>query len=61
MEEPYGDEFEMNFTLRDWFAGKALANRMITGRGGVTGSDYPEEIANEAYRVADAMLKERAK
>ena len=40
-------------TLRDWFAGQALSGRMM--------SDWGEahEFAQHAYRIADAMLKER--
>lgn len=40
-------------TLRDWFAGQALAGMDIAGC-----TDYPE-IAGEAYLIADAMLRER--
>jgi hypothetical protein len=67
-------------TLRDWFAGQALAG-MIASRGifeamkefktkAVAGGMAPLEFerdiefpgyANAAYRVADAMLKERQK
>ena len=40
-------------TLRDWFAGQALANKFTEDET----SD--ENIARWAYRVADAMLKMR--
>jgi hypothetical protein len=39
-------------TLRDYFAGQALAMSM---------PDSPQHLADWAYRVADAMLAERAK
>jgi hypothetical protein len=39
-------------SLRDWFAGQALANEY-------TQSNDPAKIAEWAYRVADAMLKAR--
>jgi hypothetical protein len=42
-------------TLRDWFAGQAIA----TVATNVTG--YPEVSAKYAYQVADAMMKEREK
>ena len=46
-------------TLRDWFAGMALANHIICD------SDNPGEYAERnscyAYQVADAMLAEREK
>ena len=41
-------------TLRDWFAGQAMAGIC---RGGV---DFPKDAAR-AYRIADAMLAERMK
>ena len=41
--------------LRDYFATHAMA-----GMAGQTWHD-PEELAKYAYRVADAMLQERAK
>lgn len=43
--------------LRDWFAGQ-----VICGRLGDPSSFYdPENAAQWAYRLADAMLKEREK
>ena len=42
-------------TLRDWFAGQAL-NGMLP-----SDSEPLEIIAHDAYRYADAMLKERNK
>lgn len=41
-------------TLRDWFAGQALATDEAHG-------GKPWETAEYAYRVADAMLEARAK
>lgn len=42
--------------LRDYFAGQALA-----GTSNSTGWREPERLANECYRVADAMLVAREK
>ena len=49
-------------TLRDWFAGQA-ASGICSSRdeAGVLLEHGYEWIATEAYRVADAMLKERNK
>ena len=42
--------YQPGMSLRDWFAGKALA--MVT-------PDTPDGKASEAYAVADAMLRAR--
>jgi len=42
-------------TLRDWFAGRALAALIASGDS----SDDLDETAYNAYRQADAMLAER--
>lgn len=48
-------------TLRDWFAGQALAgycaNPVIFDRFGL----LPENVAPECYGIADAMLAQREK
>lgn len=43
-------------SLRDWFAGQALASIFATRYTG-----YYGEYASEAYKYAQAMLEERAK
>jgi hypothetical protein len=50
---PWGDQYRM--TLRDWFAGQALAGLLRDGIDvfGVYAT------ANDAYKMADAMLKAR--
>ncbi len=54
-------------TLRDWFAGQALAGMLagyfqdIDPSGIMNGTSIPSRIASSAYAVADAMLAERAK
>lgn len=45
-------EGSLGMTLRDWFAGQALA---------MSQPDSPEHLADWVYRVADAMLAERSK
>lgn len=51
-------EHYFGMSLRDWFAGQALS--------GMAGRDHwgpalPERCAQEAYELADAMLKLRQK
>lgn len=45
-------------TLRDWFAGQALSAVASSER--YYGDDGPENIAQDAYLIADAMLAARA-
>jgi hypothetical protein len=61
----YKDITREGMTLRDYFAAKAMAAIMekITISSTAPFSDriHPETVANNAYRVADAMLRERSK
>lgn len=41
-------------TLRDYFAAKAIGGWILVGKRA-----YPEYDAEDAYRLADAMLKAR--
>ena len=56
----------MGMTLRDWFAGKAMQSIILSWQNVAT-SDVKSEsellliTAEDAYRFADAMLKERSK
>ena len=53
--------FARDMTLRDEFAGVALQG--LLAHAATTGKYAPpdNELAREAYKMADAMLKERAK
>jgi hypothetical protein len=50
-------------TLRDWFAGQALAgmNASLVNTSEWPSSDAQEEMARTAYEQADAMLAERVR
>lgn len=65
-----GGKFDQPFDLRDWFAGMALsglaanqesllANHDLLQKLGTLGIDRLQ--ANKAYRLADALLREREK
>lgn len=43
-------------SLRDWFAGQALANGNIEDH---SGPEWADRVAEQAYRIADAMIKAR--
>ena len=58
------EEYYPGMTLRDWFAGKALPVCWVAIHKeaiGVPRTVSHTEIANEAYRMADAMIAEREK
>ena len=52
--QPLAEGYSEGMTLRDWFAGKAMQGLMDAAM------PMPE-IAQAAYQMADAMLKERDK
>lgn len=49
---PTGTFADEGMSLRDWFAGQALASGQCEG-------DCPDSLAELCYRIADAMLKAR--
>ena len=52
--EATGGPAHGGITVLDWFAGRAMAEYIGTGF-------IPAEVAEEAYYLAEAMLKERQK
>lgn len=62
---PAGDaHLQEGMTLRDWFAGQALAGLMAHPKCGMVGPGYEDRTncaAREAYALADALLAERSK
>jgi hypothetical protein len=47
-------------TLRDWFAGQAIANERVTGDPDViTKEAYLLSVAEDAFIMADAMIEAR--
>ncbi len=58
IEEEYDTGYHLTdvhegMTLRDWFAGQALSRLVHVGERD------PDEVAELAYAIADAMLNER--
>jgi hypothetical protein len=53
---------EPGMTLRDWFAGQALAavmGRMHENIQHLGAATFPSNVSIHAYRIADAMLEAR--
>lgn len=46
-------------SLRDWFAGHALAGLLVGRDFGLMNEALEREIAEKAYDLADAMLTDR--
>jgi hypothetical protein len=58
----YADGNARGMTLRDYFAGQALAGSLTgTGVEFVTNEEKAQRFSKEAYLLADAMLAEREK
>lgn len=57
------DDSRAGMTLRDWFAGHALAGVLSFTTGAPDGclQMEPKKAAREAYAMADAMIAERNK
>jgi hypothetical protein len=57
---PPGDGSENGMTLRDYFAGQALAGQLAFSPSDPFKKYHqPEEVASACYRFADAMLAAR--
>lgn len=58
--EVTGHPYNTGMTLRDYFAASALQGRLITAYKADGEKEVDDmNLANEAYRIADAMLKAR--
>lgn len=56
--QPVNGFYDPGMTLRDYFAAKAMA-AMVASPDYVEGAWFQEDIALQAYTMADAMLKAR--
>ena len=50
---------EHGLTMRDYFAAKAMQTFLQTNSGVIGCNRYEYQIAEDAYDIADAMLKAR--
>jgi hypothetical protein len=57
----YANFTESGMTLRDWFAGHVLTGVFAMCAGEHSSPGMPQEVAEYAYKHADAMLAERKK
>lgn len=55
------DDSEPGMSLRDWFAGMAVAGALNSQAAEVRLRLVPESLAREAYALADALIAERGK
>ena len=61
---PYPDHGQKGMTMRDYFAAKAMQSLILDQHYQAEGEDkgwgeFGVILANEAYEIADAMLKAR--
>ena len=59
---PHENRHQANWegmSLRDYFAGQALTGLARSHAEGTVDDYQPEHVAQDCYRLADAMLKER--
>lgn len=58
----YPDIQPTGLTIRDWFAGQALAGILATNTLGHEHLDCPEDwLASACYLISDAMIAERSR
>ena len=55
----FGKKNPEGMTLRDYFAAKAMQTFLQTNSGVIGCNRYEYRIAEDAYDIADAMLKAR--
>jgi len=54
-----GDKNPEGMTLRDYFAARAMQTFLQTNSGVIGCNRYEYKVAEDAYDIADAMLKAR--
>ena len=56
----YGYDTSSGMSLRDWFAGQAMAGLLRDNRTGCANFDRQDQLSRLAYQMADAMLAARS-
>jgi hypothetical protein len=60
-EDMNGVEGGPGMTLRDWFAGQALAGHLASLNPGSFDRGFCDHVSKQSYWVADSMIAERNK
>ena len=55
----FTDKHAVSMELRDYFAAKAMQSLLVTTNGVIGTNRYEYRVAEESYKLADAMLKAR--
>ena len=59
MNQAFPDEGNYGISMRDYFAARAMQTFLQTNIGVIGCNRYEYKIAEDAYDIADAMLKAR--
>ena len=57
----FTDKHAVSMELRDYFAAKAMQSLLVTTNGVIGTNRYEYRVAEESYKLADAMLRVREK
>ena len=55
--EPKEKQIQLPVSLRDYFAAKAMQSLLVTTNGVIGTNRYEYRVAEESYKLADAMLR----
>ena len=55
----FTNKHAVSMDLRDYFAAKAMQSLLVTTNGVIGTNRYEYRVAEESYKLADAMMKAR--